>query len=171
MEESSRTCYFPLLSTCSVCSKTHFSAVVIMMHHVIRAEKECTDPLRSVWVLIQVLVQWKSNVSCLIHTFIFYTHTSGEIKEENPVSDCSAAPPHHITNLVVFLYSSTKYETCHSFQFWPINPHKLIFVFISLVYSYWDLVYCIHIHFSSSELFLYPLLTLPVFSPHWEELV
>lgn len=63
------------------------------------------------------------------------------------------------------LCSNTKHETCHSFHFWPRNPHKLISVFISLVNSCWALVFHICINFSFSELSLYPLLTLPVFPP------
>lgn len=66
---------------------------------------------------------------------------------------------------VCLLCSNTKHETCHSFHFWPRNPHKLISVFISLVNSCWALVFHICIHFSFSELSLYPLLTLPVFPP------
>lgn len=85
--------------------------------------------------------------------------------KSDPVPDCFATLLHYITSHLVFLYSSAKYETCQSFKFWTRNPHKLIFVFISLAHSCWDLVFLIYIHFSFSELFLYPLLTLPVFPP------
>lgn len=100
------------------------------------------------------------------YDFVEIKYTSLEKIKENPLPDCSATPLHYITNQLVFLYPLAKYETCHSIQFWPRKPHKLIFVFISLVYSCWGLAFAFISPSLNSP--FYPLLTLPVFPPTWK---